>query len=756
MPLNEPFWLDENNNKDNAGNTGMPLDDDSLLLFNDKKNAGDTGIPHDNPSLLDNDEKNDGDTSMPYNDPSSLDKINTEGNAGDTGIPDNDPSLLNKNSGKEDDSDIGTPHDNAFLDNDLAGGILPHNVAVLDIKNHGDGDGDIGGPHDEALLDNVNNNNNGNNKHPRSLRHRVVTTNHNKNNNNNKDADGDYYYIDDKYANEMIEKKDYSELIIDTNDNYDNKKKKNNGESLGKTTEELSGNFLDEVKLAHQKSHQSLQLSNNNNGNNKHPQSLRYLVVTTNHNNNNDQDADGDYYYKDETLVNDDDDFVIDDKYANEMIEKKDYSDLVIDKDSNYNDKYANEMIKKKDYSELIIDTNDNYDNKNNGESLGKTTEELSGNFLDEVNLAHQKSHQSLQHSASDQKSHQSLQHSASDHQFTLTFGCQTSISGLFQTQLADGIMGLENSKSSFWNQMFHAGVIASRAFSLCFVNANEAERHGTEAGILTLGGVDERLNHWNKENGVRGMRYARNWKQRGWFEIYVKAVYLRMPPLPTTIQKNGDDNDGINATEGMYSKTLRLLNIDLKTLNDIGIVIDSGTTESFLPSHLAKSFETAFEKLTGETFRDEYSPVLFGGGYHEGGDDNEESEGNVDDYFPTILLQLESAPPLNKDGDGSSRKSQEDEIEWKDADGKALPGFTGYLDETSPHDPLFEIPPRNYLKYFALTKLYRNGLHLSEQAGIGILGANSMDGHNILFDVDNERIGFAESNCDYGDLIER
>jgi len=443
----------------------------------------------------------------------------------------------------------------------------------------------------------------------------------------------------------------------------------------------------------------------NTNGRITPPRSLRTHVVSTNHNSNinDDQDADGDYYYEDESLVNNKDDGSNDDRYSNEMFDPFELTD---------------------------------FSNNSKNKSI-KTTEELQHTFLDEVKLA----------SMQQQPHHPNPNLSASNQRFTLSFGCQTSITGLFHTQLADGIMGLENSETSFWNQMYLEGVIASRAFSLCFVNTKDAERDGTEAGILTLGGVDERLNHWNNHNAERGMRYARNWKQRGWFEVFVKAVYLRMPPIATMVRHNGDDDDGENALEGTYSKTL-LLNIDVTKINDVGIVIDSGTTESFLPSHIAGPLKTAFEKLTGETYREEYTRELFGGVGNV--------EGNVDDYFPTILLQLESAPPLHDDGDGTTRKSQEDEIEWKDPDGRVLPGFTGYLDETSPHDPLFEIPPRKYLKYYSKTNMYRNGLHLSEQAGIGIIGANAMDGHNILFDAENGRIGFAESNCDYGDLIER
>ena len=37
-----------------------------------------------------------------------------------------------------------------------------------------------------------------------------------------------------------------------------------------------------------------------------------------------------------------------------------------------------------------------------------------------------------------------------------------------------------------------------------------------------------------------------------------------------------------------------------------------------------------------------------------------------------------------------------------------------------------------------------------------GIIGGNSMQGHDVFFDNENNRIGFAESNCDYGDAVSK
>mmetsp|Transcript_37804 Transcript_37804/g.43186 ORF Transcript_37804/g.43186 Transcript_37804/m.43186 type:complete len:279 (-) Transcript_37804:9-845(-) len=58
---------------------------------------------------------------------------------------------------------------------------------------------------------------------------------------------------------------------------------------------------------------------------------------------------------------------------------------------------------------------------------------------------------------------------------FRLQFGCQTHLTGLFLTQLADGIMGMDKSDAddtkskSFWKQAFVQNAIDRKAFSLCF-----------------------------------------------------------------------------------------------------------------------------------------------------------------------------------------------------------------------------------------------------------------------------------------------
>lgn len=54
-------------------------------------------------------------------------------------------------------------------------------------------------------------------------------------------------------------------------------------------------------------------------------------------------------------------------------------------------------------------------------------------------------------------------------------------------------------------------------------------------------------------------------------------------------------------------------------------------------------------------------------------------------------------------------------------------------------------------MEYSPVAKLYTSRIYFTESQG-GVLGANAMIGHNVLFDWEHGRVGFARSTCEHPD----
>ena len=146
--------------------------------------------------------------------------------------------------------------------------------------------------------------------------------------------------------------------------------------------------------------------------------------------------------------------------------------------------------------------------------------------------------------------------HAAPNFTFSMKFGCQTHITGLFSTQLADGILGMNGANSAFWYQMYEAGVIPAQSFSLCFSRLDdEADSKRKETGAMTLGGTDER---WHNTPLV----YTPMEESLGFYVVHVRKMYLRA-----------------GGTGGM-----KIVQLDLEegVLNAGRVIVDSGTTVRF------------------------------------------------------------------------------------------------------------------------------------------------------------------------------
>jgi Eukaryotic aspartyl protease len=265
---------------------------------------------------------------------------------------------------------------------------------------------------------------------------------------------------------------------------------------------------------------------------------------------------------------------------------------------------------------------------------------------------------------------------SASRYSVDFQFGCQDSETGLFRTQHVDGIMGMSAAEDTIPHLLVTQKITKSKIFALCF---------SIGGGILTLGGVDQTLHRPGAP-----IRYAKLLKPKGWFTVKLLDVALRASPYSRhlTVMKRTRTNSSKNST---YS-----INADAATLNfKKGVIVDSGTTDTYLPVAVRDQFEKLFKKLTdGITYTNSNIAL---------------SRSQLE-KLPTIIYTLEGeegSPPVE-----------------------------------------IETEPSSYMERLGDGK-YAFRVYLTESAG-AILGANVMNNHNVIFDIDNRRVGFVPSLCKY------
>jgi Xylanase inhibitor N-terminal len=297
---------------------------------------------------------------------------------------------------------------------------------------------------------------------------------------------------------------------------------------------------------------------------------------------------------------------------------------------------------------------------------------------------------------------------------FPMKFGCQTRLTGLFKTQLADGIMGMDVAEASFWWQMYDAGKISHKAFSLCYSRKDDADPNGTEAGAMSLGGTDTRLH--DKSSMVYSETRTR--EGAGFYVVDIKAVYLRSP--------GGGDSAKSTKADVQY-KTVDISQTDVG--NGGRVIVDSGTTDTYFSSSFAEPFMAAWKEMMGTEYNT--NPIDL-------------TAEELNEKMPTILFQLHGSIDANKvvqERDGST--------------GTVVSGLAGDVDPNNPYDVILAIPPSHYFEYNDDIKKYESRFFVNDQSG-GVLGANAMMGHDVYFDVDRQRIGWAESTCDYSKIVSK
>jgi hypothetical protein len=131
-------------------------------------------------------------------------------------------------------------------------------------------------------------------------------------------------------------------------------------------------------------------------------------------------------------------------------------------------------------------------------------------------------------------------------------------------------------------------------------------------------------------------------------------------------------------------------------------------------------AFEKAFQSMVGEAYTH---------------DDVKLTEAELL-ARPTILIQLA--------GDVSMNEKL----------GAQTLGLAGSLDPDHPFDVILAVPASHYYEYDLETDTYTARFYPDEGGG-NVIGANSMMGHDVFFEVDSDRIGWSESSCNYPALVQ-
>lgn len=149
-------------------------------------------------------------------------------------------------------------------------------------------------------------------------------------------------------------------------------------------------------------------------------------------------------------------------------------------------------------------------------------------------------------------------------------FGCETYATGEFKSQLANGVLSMSRNKLAFSQQLTNKNITSDNIFAMCL---------RTGGGILTIGGFDSKIH-----KKFSTIQYALMLpSKQNYFTVKVENIQFttRNVSIPSISLKN------INILIGSVN-------------NGTGAILDSGTSDIFLPISFKSTFVLAVKTFTG------------------------------------------------------------------------------------------------------------------------------------------------------------
>ncbi len=146
------------------------------------------------------------------------------------------------------------------------------------------------------------------------------------------------------------------------------------------------------------------------------------------------------------------------------------------------------------------------------------------------------------------------------DNFFYFPIGCTNSENHLFKSQLADGIMGLQNTENSFTSVLYKLKIIPKNMFSLCL---------GKDGGYFSIGEI---LNEAHYNNNITYLKLYND----GFYTINLINVKINSKVIEINKKNN-------------YS-------------NKYSSIIDSGTTISCFPNEIGEIIYEEFKNICDKT----------------------------------------------------------------------------------------------------------------------------------------------------------